>query len=78
YVEYAIAQLGALQVWRNHRNDPDEAIRLYRNGLSKGNTVTLPQLYKETGTRFDFSYDNLSELIEMVREEIETLESAIV
>ncbi|MDG1456232.1 MAG: hypothetical protein P8R38_08475 [Planctomycetota bacterium] len=40
--------------------------------------MTLPQLYKETGTRFDFSYDNLSELIEMVREEIETLESAIV
>ncbi len=76
YVEYAIAQLGALQVWRNHRNDADEAIRMYRNGLSKGNTVTLPQLYEETGIKFDFSFENLSDLIGMVREEIENMEGA--
>ena len=49
---------------------------MYRNGLSKGNTVTLPQLYEETGIRFDFSFENLSDLIGMVREEIENLEGA--
>ncbi len=76
YVEYAMAQLGALQVWRNHRQDPDNAIRLYREGLSLGNTRSLPELYEAAGIRFDFSRDTLDELISMVREEIDTLENS--
>ena len=76
YVEYAMAQLGALQVWRNHRQDPDNAIRLYREGLSLGNTRSLPELYDAAGIRFDFSRDTLDELISMVREEIDTLENS--
>ncbi|NRA75031.1 MAG: M3 family oligoendopeptidase [Planctomycetes bacterium] len=76
YVEYAMAQLGALQVWRNHRQDPDNAIRLYREGLSLGNTRSLPELYEAAGVRFDFSRNILEELMMMVREEIDTLEKS--
>ena len=77
YVEYAIAQLGALQVWRNHRQDPDRAIQHYRAGLSLGNTRSLPELFAATGIQFDFSRDNLEELISMVSEEITILENSI-
>ena len=77
YVEYAIAQLGALQVWRNHRQDPNNAIQLYREGLALGNTRSLPELYAAAGIQFDFSRENLEQLISMVREEIDTLEKSI-
>ncbi|MGE4620252.1 MAG: M3 family oligoendopeptidase [Planctomycetota bacterium] len=76
YVEYAIAQLGALQVWRNHREEPNSAIQRYREGLSLGNTRSLPELYAGAGIRFDFSKSNLEDLISMVREEINTLENS--
>ncbi len=75
YVEYAIAQLGALQVWRNYREDPDKAITDYRAGLSLGNTKSLPDLYGGAGIRFDFSQPMLEELIGMVKDEIDSLES---
>ncbi len=76
YIEYAIAQLGALQVWRNHRKNPEGAIQNYRAGLSLGNTRSLPQLYEGAGIRFDFSQEMLEDLIGMVREEIDSLESS--
>ena len=75
YVEYAIAQLGALQVWRNYREDPDKAITDYRAGLSLGNTKSLPELYAGAGVRFDFSQPMLEELSGMVKVEIDSLES---
>ncbi|MBT6542125.1 MAG: M3 family oligoendopeptidase [Planctomycetes bacterium] len=77
YIEYAIAQLGALQVWRNHRKDPDGAIQNYRAGLALGNTRSLPELYEGAGIRFDFSQEMLEDLIGMVREEIDSLESSL-
>lgn len=54
YVEYAIAQLGALQVWRNARKDFPGAVRAYRAGLAAGVGRTLPELYAAAGIRFDF------------------------
>ncbi len=74
YIEYAIAQLGALQVWRNYRNDPIEAVRIYREGLSLGNTRPLKELYESAGIRFDFSRENLEELIGIVSDELKLLE----
>jgi len=76
YIEYAIAQLGALQVWRNHRKDPDGAIQSYRAGLALGNTRSLPELYAGAGIKFDFSQEMLEDLIGMVREEIDMLENS--
>lgn len=54
YIEYAIAQIGALQVWMNARRDRGEAIRLYKRGLAAGVTKTLPELYAAAGIVFNF------------------------
>ena len=76
YVEYAIAQLGAVQVWKNYRQDPVQAVSDYRAGLSLGNTRPLKALFEATGIRFDFSKQNLEELLTLVHAEIESLEGS--
>jgi len=54
YVEYGMAQLGAVQVWANSRRDRAQAVRDYRRALSLGSTVTLPQLFEAAGAQFKF------------------------
>jgi len=76
YIEYAIAQLGSLQVWRNYRQDPGRAISDYRAGLSLGNTRPLRELFAAAGIRFDFSRENLEDLLTLVHAEIESLEGS--
>ena len=78
YVEYAIAQLGACQVWKNYREDPDKAVADYRAGLSLGNTRPLRDLFSAAGIQFDFSKPNLDELLSLVYAEIESLEGSAV
>jgi oligoendopeptidase F len=73
YVEYGIAQLGALQVWMNSRKDYAHAVALYRNGLALGGSRPLPELFEAGGLKFDFSEKTLRPLIEAVMEEIERL-----
>ena len=73
YVEYGIAQLGALQVWMNSRKDYAHAVALYRNGLALGGSRPLPELFEGAGLNFDFSEKTLRPLIETVMEEIEQL-----
>lgn len=73
YVEYGIAQLGALQVWLNSRKDYDQAVALYRNGLALGGMRPLPELFAAAGLRFDFSEQTLRPLIDAVMEEIDAL-----
>lgn len=73
YIEYAIAQLGALQVWRNCRKDPARGIQAYRNGLRLGFTRPLPQLFEAAGAHFDFSEKTVGELMRFVQGEIEKL-----
>lgn len=73
YIEYAIAQLGALQVWLNYREDPKSAVELYRHGLSLGGTKKLPELFEATGIRFDFSASMLERLLGAVAEELQSL-----
>jgi len=75
YIEYGIAQLGALQVWRNSLNDPAAAVRQYREALALGATRPLPDLYKAAGARLIFDSDGMRELIEMVEEELATLDA---
>jgi oligoendopeptidase F len=75
YVEYAIAQIGSLQVWKNYQEDPAAAVSQYRHGLSLGNTRPLPELFSGAGIRFDFSEGNLRELLTLVDAEIESLEN---
>ncbi|HVZ80090.1 MAG TPA: M3 family oligoendopeptidase [bacterium] len=74
YIEYGIAQLGALQVWKNYRKDPKEGVRLYKQGLSVGGSRTLPEIFKTAGIRFDFSLAIIEPLMEEVGKELDRLE----
>jgi oligoendopeptidase F len=73
YIEYGIAQLGALQVWRNSLRDPQDAVRNYRGALALGATKPLPELFKAAGARLMFDSEGMRELITVVEEELEKL-----
>jgi len=73
YVEYGIAQLGALQVWQNARRDQARALGAYRAALALGGGRPLPQLFEAADIRFDFTIDTLGPLMEAVRSELEAL-----
>jgi len=73
YIEYGIAQLGALGMWKQFRENKEKAIQNYTNALSLGGTRTLPELYKAAGLTLDFSPDKIRELMEMVSTELKSL-----
>ncbi|MEM9414564.1 MAG: M3 family oligoendopeptidase [Planctomycetota bacterium] len=73
YVEYGIAQLGALQLWQQFRSDPRQALANYRRALALGGTRTLPELFEAAEIRFDFSKDTLAPLMQDVMQAIEAL-----
>jgi len=70
YVEYGIAQLGALQVWANWKRDPGATLQQYRKGLGLGGSRPLPELFAAAGGRFDFSRATLVPLVQLVRDEL--------
>lgn len=76
YIEYGIAQIGALQVYKNYKHDPKTALEKYKYGLSLGGTKPLPQLWEAMGIRFDFSSQNIKELMQFVSQELEMLYSS--
>ena len=67
YVEYGIAQLGALQLWRTQRKDPEKALSDYSNAMRLGNTKTLPELFTAADIKLEFDERHLSSLIQEVR-----------
>lgn len=73
YIEYGIAQLGALQVFRNAVTDAPGAVAAYKRFLSLGGTVTLPELYRAAGVELVFNADTMQELVDFVEERIEAL-----
>lgn len=75
YIEYGIAQMGALQVWRNSLADQRGAVRKYRSALALGATRPLPELYAAAGTRLIFDEDGMRELIDVVEETLSTLDA---
>ncbi len=74
YIEYGIAQLGALQVWRNSLRDSKAATSQYRAALALGATRPLPELFKAAGARLIFDSDGMRELVTLVEEELEKLD----
>ncbi len=70
YIEYGIAQLGALSVWRNSRKDWRSAVEAYKRALALGGSRPLPELFEAAGVRFDFGPDNLSRIIESLQAEL--------
>ncbi|MCK5314731.1 MAG: hypothetical protein KAJ53_06390, partial [Anaerolineales bacterium] len=75
YVEYGLALLGAVQVWRNALSDQTAAVAAYRKALSLGGTVPLPQLFAAAGADFAFDSGTLSQAVELMEETITELES---
>ncbi|MGH7179187.1 MAG: M3 family oligoendopeptidase [Tepidisphaeraceae bacterium] len=73
YVEYGIAQLGALQLWQKSKKDQRQALSDYRTALKLGGTRPLPDLFSAAGIRFDFSEKTLRPLMDAVGQELSTL-----
>ena len=63
YVEYGIAQLGALQLWQTHRKNPEKALKDYSNAMKLGNTKTLPDLFAAAELELGFDAEHLNSLI---------------
>lgn len=73
YIEYGIAQLGAIGLWKQFKEDKDKAINNYINALKLGGTKTLPQLYEAAGLKFSFAPDYIAELMLFVQKEMEEI-----
>jgi oligoendopeptidase F len=73
YIEYGIAQLGALQVWANSKRDKAKALGDYKKSLALGGSRPLPELFAAAGCRFEFSAKTIQPLAKMLREELEKL-----
>lgn len=73
YIEYGIAQLGAIGLWKQYHQNPEAAIRNYINALALGGTRTLPELFKAAGLQFDFSPETIKGLMEFVKNELDRL-----
>ena len=73
YVEYGIAQLGALQVWVNSKRDKSGALADYQKALALGGSRPLPELFAAAGCTFDFSVKTVKPLVDMTRAELAKL-----
>ncbi len=73
YIEYGMAQLGAVAVWRNYKQHGAEALEQFKNALSLGYTKGIKEIYSTAGIRFDFTPAYLEELAEFVQTELASL-----
>jgi oligoendopeptidase F len=77
YIEYGIAQIGALQVWRNSSRDQAGAVASYRRALALGAVSGLPQMYRTAGAELTFDAAKIGELVRLVESEIERVRSEL-
>ena len=77
YIEYGMAQVGALQVWRNSLSNPEKALSDYRQALACGGTKTLPELFQAAGAEFRFDDAMLKDLVDLIENTIESLEAQL-
>ena len=73
YVEYGIAQLGALQVWANSKNNKSKALNDYKAALALGGSKPLPELFKRCNIQFDLSRDTVAPMADLLRKELKAL-----
>jgi oligoendopeptidase F len=73
YIEYGIAQLGALQVWANSKSDKARALSAYKKSLELGGSRRLPELFKAAGAKFEFDASTIRPLVELTRHELAKL-----
>ncbi len=73
YIEYGIAQLGAIGLWMQYQANPQQALENYIQALSLGGTKTLPELYKAAGLKFDLSPNHIKTLMEFTAAEMDKI-----
>ena len=73
YIEYGIAQLGAIGLWQQYKQNPANAINNYITALQLGGTKTLPELFVAAGLKFDLSPGHISQLMQFVKKELDAL-----
>ncbi len=74
YIEYGFAQLGAVAVWKNYKENPSQALKDYKSALSLGGTRSIPEIYKAAGIRFKFDKPYVKSLMDFVAKELKALE----
>ena len=77
YIEYGLAQLGALQVWRDSLRDHPAAVARYKQALALGGTVSLPEMYRTAGVKLVFDPSTMHELVTLVEERITALREGL-
>jgi oligoendopeptidase F len=70
YIEYGMAQLGAIALWKNYKESGRDALNLYEKALSLGNTATIPEVYKAAGIEFNFTSEYVKSLVAFVKAEL--------
>lgn len=73
YIEYAIAQLGAIAIWKNYKENPEKGLQQYLDALALGYTKPMNEIYETAGIKFDFSAAYINELAAFVKIELEKL-----
>ncbi|NVM62016.1 oligoendopeptidase F [Mucilaginibacter sp. SG538B] len=73
YIEYGMAQLGAIAVWKNYKENPEKGLQQYLDALKLGYTKTIKEIYETAGIKFDFSAAYVKELAEFVKSELDKL-----
>ncbi|RYG31547.1 MAG: M3 family oligoendopeptidase, partial [Chitinophagaceae bacterium] len=74
YIEYGIAQLGAIGLWQQFKKNPENALNNYITALQLGGTRTLPELFETAGLKFNLSPDHISGLMKFVKTELDNLQ----
>lgn len=70
YIEYGMAQLGAVAVWKNYKSNREEGYRKYVEALKLGYTAPIKEVYQTAGIKFDFSEEYIKELMDFLKEEL--------
>lgn len=73
YIEYGMAQLGAIAVWKNYKENPEKGLQQYLDALKLGYTKTIKEIYETAGIKFDFSAAYVKELAEFVKAEMDKI-----
>lgn len=73
YIEYAIAQLAAISIYKNYKENPVKTILEYMDALALGYTKSIPEIYHTAGIKFDFSAEYIRGLVDFMREELGNL-----
>lgn len=73
YVEYAIAQIGALQLYKQYKENPKQTLENYKKALSLGCSKSVKEVYEAAGIKFDFSSEMIKDVLCFVEVELELL-----